>query len=58
MESLTDEELQSFEDYAKKSLSEPDGTQSQWADYTLRLIAEVRDRRSIWQMPNRGWEAI
>ncbi len=46
MKELTDEELQSFEDYAKESLSEPGGALCQWADYSLRLIAEVRERRS------------
>lgn len=42
---MTDEEMASFENYAKENDTEADGTQSQWADYTIRLIADVRRLR-------------
>lgn len=38
---LNTAELLSFDAYASANDTEPDGTQNQWADYTLRLIAEV-----------------
>ena len=39
---LTPEELESFRDYAIRNRTEPDGSQCQWADYTLRLISHVK----------------
>lgn len=44
-EPLSDAELTRFEDFAWGNQHEPDGSQSQWADYTLRLITELRERR-------------
>jgi len=46
-ERLTEDEIASFEQYAQAKDTEPDGTQAQWADYTLRLIAEVRKNREF-----------
>ena len=45
MTPLSEDELSSFQRYAKANDTEPNGDQSQWADYTLRLIAEVREAR-------------
>jgi hypothetical protein len=44
---LTKEEKDSFRKYALDSMTESDGTQSQWADYTICLLDEnerLRDR--------------
>lgn len=46
MNELSDIELTSFEQYAKANEVESNGDQSQWADYTLRLIAELRRFRA------------
>lgn len=45
-EPLTDEERESFRAYAEENHTEPDGTESQWAAYTLRLLDEVAALRA------------
>jgi hypothetical protein len=42
---LTPEERASFRAYAEANRTEADGTESQWASYTLRLLDEVERRR-------------
>jgi hypothetical protein len=42
---MTDEEIASFWNYAKENMTEEDGTQCQWADYTVRLIENFRRLR-------------
>ena len=37
-EPLTKEEMASFRSYAREHVTEPDGTQCQWTDYTLRAL--------------------
>ena len=44
---LTEEELKSFKHYAEENMTETDGTLCQWADYTVRLINEVRMLRVL-----------
>lgn len=56
LESLNAEELIRFEDFARGNQHEFDGSQSQWADYALRLITEVRQRRE--QEKHYGWGII
>ena len=41
MNPLQEEERESFRAYAEENRTELDGTQSQWADYTLRALAEI-----------------
>ena len=38
---LTSAERESFREYALANRTEPNGTQCQWADYTLRLLDEI-----------------
>lgn len=38
---LSGDERESLRAYAESCRTEPDGSQCQWADYTLRLLAEV-----------------
>ena len=45
MKPLTDEELQSFYEYADENMVEPDGSQCQWADYSCRCVDEIRRLR-------------
>jgi hypothetical protein len=47
-ERLTGEELTDFEKYAKDNMTDFDGTQSQWADYTVRMVDEIRYWREKW----------
>lgn len=42
---LTPDERASFRAYAEANRTQPDGTESQWASYTLRLLDEVEWRR-------------
>lgn len=39
---MTDEELQSFYEYAGANMVEPGGSQCQWADYSSRCVEEIR----------------
>ena len=41
MDPLTKEERESFRQYAGASLEEPDGSECQWANHTLRLLDEA-----------------
>lgn len=47
MKRMTEGEMESFERYARQNDTDAFGDQEQWADYTLRLIAEVRESRAI-----------
>jgi hypothetical protein len=40
---LTAEERASFRAYAEANRTEPDGTESQWASYTLRLLDDLTE---------------
>jgi len=40
-ERLTDEERVSFRAYAEESRTEEDGTECQWASYTIRALDEI-----------------
>lgn len=51
-EPLTDAELQSFCEYAETNVTEFDGTQSQWANYTIRMVDEIRCWREYWKNEN------
>lgn len=42
---LSESDLDSFYAYAKANKTEPNGEQSQWADYTIRIIEELREWR-------------
>lgn len=41
---LTAEERESFHAYAEANRTEPDGTESQWANHTVRALAELERR--------------
>lgn len=43
---LTDEQKASFRAYAESSMTEADGSQCQWADYTIRLLDECAQLRA------------
>lgn len=45
-EPLGQDERDSFRAYAEANMTEPDGTQSQWADYTVRLL-DSHDRLAV-----------
>ncbi len=55
-EPLTDAERESFRAYAEGSTTEEDGSQCQWADYTLRLCAEVEQLKA--QLKERDFFAL
>lgn len=43
---LSNFEIESFRAYAAENAIEPDGSQCQWADYTLRALGELTRLRS------------
>ena len=40
-EPLSETEMQSFRDYATENITEADGTECQWASYTLRALDDI-----------------
>ena len=60
-EPMTDEELRSFYEYAGKNMVEPDGSQCQWADYSVRCVEEIRRLRAHierWKQEEESWKAL
>lgn len=47
MNDLTKKERDSFRQYAEDNMTEGDGTQCQWADYTVRLVDQCERQAAV-----------
>lgn len=57
VERLSEEEMASFLAYAQECATEPDGSQCQWADYTIRALATIHELQAERQEPvAQAWE--